>query len=772
MYNYGAPGFNRPPGFSGPPPGMAPPPGMGPPAGSSGPPAPGITPPPGVGHAQPSVLGGPRSLPPNWQPPTNMPNINFNAPVIHFGTSGSARGAALDGSGGRRESAAPGGRRGLGMDGAMRDADQGQKARDLQASLVPPSREEIARTIFIGNIPDGVGGDEGMQRILATAGNLRRWTRCTDAKNKPCTFGFAEYEDAESLETAADIFQDVQVPAERQVPSKVKKEEATNGDVKMEDGEEKDEVKKTKLQVVVDDASKLYAEEWKSRRGDDEATTQFRIHTAKEALAGVLASLFNPQYPLPMDLAADTVMHDTQAHENGEHAEIVTIQFSADDELADIPEEMRETVAAEIAAFRDRANQRDQERLALEEKIEAEERIKNRSNRLASPPASAPIGPAGANGVPLGPRAERGIQGAPSGPRGGSQFPSDYQAGVAFVNGSGTKNGAWSLRDDDDDPASDEEIMERRQEQRRNQLDREFKAKERGWMNREGKTVASLRRVDERHTNKEEIRQRNKEAQASLLRTFDDTIEMQQKNHVYYSDHGAWTRARNDFLAKEVQEDAIDRAQEDVELAAWKKQREAARGMADAFLDQQAEELLRPQAPREPQRFKLSLGAAAKKVEEAAATRRTAAEIENLLEDEEDADAPIHKRPLVPIKFDPSIRANLTSEEIAEAQQQLAREIPNDKEGLWKWAISWNDLPEKNISKDIKDWAEKKIVESLGVQEDMLVDAIVDHIREKKGPQDLVEELSEFLEDDAEQLVKKLWRMVIYYSESEKRGIK
>jgi RNA-binding protein 25 len=28
------------------------------------------------------------------------------------------------------------------------------------------------------------------------------------------------------------------------------------------------------------------------------------------------------------------------------------------------------------------------------------------------------------------------------------------------------------------------------------------------------------------------------------------------------------------------------------------------------------------------------------------------------------------------------------------------------------------------------------------------------------------------LEDEAEGLVKKLWRMVIYYSETEKRGIK
>ena len=48
-----------------------------------------------------------------------------------------------------------------------------------------------------------------MERILETAGKLVRWTRATDANNKVQTFGFAEFADAQSLETAAEIFQDV-----------------------------------------------------------------------------------------------------------------------------------------------------------------------------------------------------------------------------------------------------------------------------------------------------------------------------------------------------------------------------------------------------------------------------------------------------------------------------------------------------------------------------------------------------------------------------------
>ena len=72
-------------------------------------------------------------------------------------------------------------------------------------------------------------------------------------------------------------------------------------------------------------------------------------------------------------------------------------------------------------------------------------------------------------------------------------------------------------------------------------------------------------------------------------------------------------------------------------------------------------------APREPQRFKLSLGAAAQKAQAAAIGRRTVAEVEGLLEDEEEADSSI-KRTLIPIKFDNTADTiGLTEEERAQA---------------------------------------------------------------------------------------------------------
>lgn len=203
--------------------------------------APGVAPPPGIQNSQqPGRPGG--GFPPNFQPPANMPNINFNAPVIRLGTTGPAKPVApLGGDPARRESnveqrpARPGVGANMGMD------SQRQALRDNMMQLAPPTKDEILRTIFVGNIPKGPGGgDDGIERIVRCAGNLRRWIRAYDTDNEAKGYGFAEYEDPESLATAVDVLRDVEVPTKQQQPSNGVKKEEDSEDVKIE---------KTKLQV-------------------------------------------------------------------------------------------------------------------------------------------------------------------------------------------------------------------------------------------------------------------------------------------------------------------------------------------------------------------------------------------------------------------------------------------------------------------------------------------------------------------------------------------
>ncbi|KAL5365146.1 Rbm25 protein [Aspergillus floccosus] len=759
MYPYQAPSlYGRPPEYAaypGAPPGMAPPPGMV---------APGTTPPPGMQPATAQQPGRPAGFPPNFQPPPNMPNINFSAPVIRLGTSGPSKSATPDITSKERDAGASGRRAGLGLSSNLES--QRQNVRDAMMQLQPPTREEIVRTIFVGGITEGAGGDEGIERILRSAGNLRRWIRATDADDKPCKFGFAEYEDPDSLGTAVEVLKDIEVPLKRQTPS--------------EGGEQADtEVEKSTLLVIVDESSMKYLEQYESTKGEqDPAERQSRIDTARAKLSSVLSDLFHPTSPTQkeetsaIDREGDTAMNDADGNDG--NAEVVTIPITVEDELSDIPPEMRETVAKEIAAFRERSNRRDIERLKREEEIESMERARNagpRQSRLASPPPSAPSGPAaGANGIPLGPR----DRGAPSGPKGfGVQIPKDYQKGVSFVNG-GSINGAPAVyidREDEESDASDEELERRRREKQEAELEKQFLDQERRWLNRERSRTAALEREKKRDKEEEAKLQGVREEMDKRLREWNDDVEASRKVDDYYADRGAWLRSRAAFRAREISMDEADRAAEERERARSVQQREQARGMADDFLARQAEELeTRTQAPREPQRFKLSLGAAAQKAQ-AATSRRTVAEVEGLLEDEEEPEATARK-PLIPIKFDSTAEAaGLTEEERAQAARQLAAEIPTEKEGLWKWEVKWEFVDETVVSEQLKPFVEKKIVEYLGVQEQMLVDVVEEHVRKHGHPQELVEQLEEALDEEAEVLVRKLWRMIIFFSESEKRGL-
>src|SRR6266536_5759887 len=133
--------------------------------------APGTGPPPGVQQANNAQASRPSGLPASFQGPSNMPNINFSAPVIRLGTSPSKPATPLGAA--RRESQEPmsaGGRAGWGAERGMEA--QRQALRESMMSLVPPTKEEIVRTIFIGGITEGAGGDDGIERILSTAGRL------------------------------------------------------------------------------------------------------------------------------------------------------------------------------------------------------------------------------------------------------------------------------------------------------------------------------------------------------------------------------------------------------------------------------------------------------------------------------------------------------------------------------------------------------------------------------------------------------------------------
>ncbi|KXJ88225.1 hypothetical protein Micbo1qcDRAFT_138577 [Microdochium bolleyi] len=756
-YSGGPPGYGPPPTYGFPggaaPPGMAAPPGLGPPPGMS---APGTGAPPGL--PQPVVAqhqaNRPSGLPNSFQAPPNLPNINFNAPVIRLGTSTPK--PTNSGAPSRRDNEAPqsnGPRPGVGND---RNIDQQRQAmRETMQALVPPSRDEVARTMFVDGITDGIGGTKGAERILGIAGKLRRLDRATDASGKELTFGFAQFEDIESLHVAAEIFQDISVPVKKQAPS----------DKTAEDDETFEDFEKKSMTFRLDEASTKLIESQKEERGE-EYDASGRIEAAKANLKQAIRKLFYPPVS-GADADGDVTMGD--AAKSGENVEVVNIPLAQDDELADIPPEMRETVAAEIQAFRDRSIQRDMERLKREEEFEAAERQRNgatRTQRQISPPSSS-------NNIPVGPR---GMGNAPSGPKGQkSDLGKDHNRSVEFVNGGTTNGGQLFDREDEDDPASDDELERRRLAKKKAETDKMYADAERRWLNREKSRTAALEREKERDAADEENFAKNQQKMLQQLKELNEDDEDTRKHWEYFQDRSAYIRNRAAFRAREVAADEADRRAEEQENAREEAQQEQAKGMADSFLERQAQEMeqRRPESRSgvsAPQPFKLSLGAAAQKAQsQRAPVRKTMAEVEGLLEDEEEDTT--SKRQLVPIKFEPMAAAAMTDEERDQAVRSLAQEIPNETEGLWGWNVQWDFLDETVIREKLRPFIEKKLVEYLGVQEELLIEVVEEHLRKHSKPTELVEELAEALDDEAEPLVKKLWRMVVFFTESEKRGL-
>lgn len=715
----------------------------GPPPGMSS--APGMAPPPGVQSANSaSQANRPSGLPASFQPPPNLPNINFNAPVIRLGSTSLPQKPS---SGpGRRESDAPpsagGNRPGL---GAERGIEQSRAAlRESMQALQPPTQEERLKTIFLHKIPASLGDDSSVEKFLNLVGRLRRWDSATSnlSDHKGELFGFAQFEDPESLSIAIELLKDVELPAKKQEPTDGPAEDESDNDDPFKG------IDKAELNFTVDETTTKYLERWEENLPDGN-TKQERLGSARSSLRQAIRDLFYPRLRTK-DAEGDTAMGDA-SNANGDNVEVINIPLAQEDELADIPAEMREVVAQEIAAFRERSNRRDMERLKKEEEMEEMERRRNgqRPSRLDSPPP-------GANSIPLGPR---GVPNAPSGPRG--------DRGMAFVNGS---NG--DTREDEDTDTSDEELYQRTLAKQKAEDEKLYLEAERKWVNRERQRAAALDREMERETAEDESLTRRKEEQLEREKAWDDEKEISRKSHLYYRDRAAWARTRARDRADEEARDEADRRAEESERRREAADMEQARDMADSFLNQQAQEMEQKQAAAAaPARFTLSLGAAAQKAQaRSGPQRRTMAEVEGLLDDEEAEQTT--KRQLVPIKFEPMADTKtMSEEEIQQAVKSLAQEIPTTQEGLWAWDVKWDYLDDSIITEKLRPFIEKKVVEYLGVQEQLLVDVVEEHLRKHAKPSELTEELEGPLEDDAIDLVKKLWRMVIFFTESEKRGL-
>ncbi|KAK6496526.1 hypothetical protein TWF481_002540 [Arthrobotrys musiformis] len=752
MYPYNQNAYGRP-SMQAPPPGVQMPPGFSFPPGvnpsSPGPPnftAPGV---PGSTHHSAQSNGPNRPGIPTFSPPSSLPNINFNAPIIRLGTASTKQqplpsGASHQQSPGLAHpspsSKAP-----------LNQASNSSAARESASGFIPPTFDEQLKSVFVGSLPSSFE-DQWVERILKAAGPVRRWIRVSDEAGKPRNFGFCEYETFDGVLAALTTVHELSIahPDDRE--------------------------KTSKISVIHDDRADEILDKLKDQEATDlmdegagPADKSSRYESIRLAITGIISEYSDPDRHVdarPQEKTANpdgtqaSADDDTNKHDQGQ-PEVVTISLTIDDELADIPAEMRETVSKEIAAFRERSNRRDIERIKREEEIEQQERDRmsgGRGYRFVSPPASAPTGPsAGPNSIPVGPsRLRNDIPfSAPTGPAAQS---------VKFVNGSTSR----LPQEDEDSDTSDSELELRRKQKKTREVDAIFLDHERRWLNRERSRTSAIERESVR--DKEDLRREEIERSAMALRLseWDDDIEMDRRVEDYYIDRSLWIRNRAQFRAREKEMDARDKVAEERLLDSEKKASESkpvgsSREKASDKDGQTSEK--ESQQPR----IKLSLGASVRsKATDLTRPRRTVADIEGLLEDEEE-DTSKTRRVLIPIQYEDNATADDESRE--ELVKALAQEIPSDKNGLWNWKVNWEFVDDAMIKEKLQPFVEKKIVEYLGVQEQELITFVLEHIKKRGSATDLVKELEMALDEDAEVLVKKIWRMLIFFSEGEKRGL-
>lgn len=100
-----------------------------------------------------------------------------------------------------------------------------------------------------------------------------------------------------------------------------------------------------------------------------------------------------------------------------------------------------------------------------------------------------------------------------------------------------------------------------------------------------------------------------------------------------------------------------------------------------------------------------------------------------------------------------------------EALKKLVDNIPTRKEDLFSYSVNWKMVDEYDLIQSVmRPWIVKKIIEYLGEEEESLTSFMVSKLQAHCQPGDLLEELSMVLDDDSEQFVLKLWRMLIYHS--------
>lgn len=587
-------------------------------------------------------------------------------------------------------------------------AQQSQMAH--HPAFIPPQAHKSIN-MFIGSISAGIQ-DSFMNALLSACGTVKQFKRLITPAGKPQGFGFAEFEDPDSALRAMTLLNGVELPA-------------------LEDGS-----MNKKLLVKADEKTKIFLDAYQAQRmktDEDDA----KLASAKARVDA---------------LVNDIHKASQEAVQNGliEREKYVIPPHLHDLQEADLPETQRGLVMNEIAQFREKAAKREREKMR---------------DVQASMPAVL--------GAPSGPKVREWGKPSPTaghspspGPKGMGQGPQGYGKAPGFVKG---REGSVSSVDDERAAAgkaqkTDEELEQERREARRRDEENSYRDRERRYEPRERTRIQALERAIARERAVKEAEERDRIEMRSRLDIWDDD----ESDELFYTDRSRWRHLRARRLAAEEAADAESRAYEEREA-------ENLRRESEAFLARQMEEMQALQDEQRkagmllddgaPVKLNMSLQAAAAPKAEASAKEKPAVVFSNEEEEEES----VRKRKVPLVKLDFSAQEG---EKAKERLEKIREAVPRDKDTLFKAKVRWDGLSDAIIDRKFEPLVKRQMVKFLGeLEDDDLIMFCLEHLKDHKGPKQLVEGLEPVLEEEASELVISIWRQVIFESMAYGEGL-
>ncbi|KAF8349387.1 hypothetical protein F5887DRAFT_1070714 [Amanita rubescens] len=482
-----------------------------------------------------------------------------------------------------------------------------------------------------------------------------------------------------------------------------------------------------KLLVKADEKTRLFLDAYNAHRmstNDDEELTQ----KAKEKIDGLLADIKRISEDAASSGLIDREKYVIPPHLHDLHE-------------ADLPETQRGLVISEIAQFRERAAKREREKM--------------RDVRESIPLL-----------VPSGPKREWGKsqsqQGTP---------PSKTQA--TGKGSQGYSKPVGFVKAESDDPGrstefmkTDEELEAERKEARRRDEENSFRDRERRYEPRERVRIQGLERAMTRDRATKEAEEKDRVEMRQRLDIWDDD----ESDELFYVDRARWRHIRARRVESEEAADAKSRVYEEQEA-------ENLRRESEDFLAKQMDEM---QALAEEQRkagmllddgapvkLNVSIATSTTKDKEPI-TKEKAAPIVFGQEDEEEDGIKKRKVPLVKLDF--SVAES--GEQVRERLERIRLSVPHDKESLFKAKVRWDGLTDSLVDRKFESLVKRLMVKHLGeMEEDDLILFVLEHLKDHKGPQKLVEGLEPVLEEEAVEFVVGLWRQIIFESMAYGEGL-